>query len=222
MAVIKIEKDGLVPAEFADSSKCLIGEFVLAIGNPLGLESSVTAGIISALDREITVQDGSKFVVIQSDCAINSGNSGGALVNSEGKVIGINTLKLSGTGIEGMGFAIPINDTIKIYSELIEHGKVARPFIGISGVNLTEKQASYYNVPVGIYVQSIEPTSAAELAGIKVGDVIIAIDGTSVKTMEELNTIKNKKNIGDTITLTITREGKEKNIPVVLKEQPTN
>lgn len=220
LAVIKIEKDDLVAADIGNSSSCSIGEFVLAVGNPLGLESSVTAGIISALDRKITMDDGSTYVVIQSDCAINAGNSGGALVNSKGQVIGINTLKLSGTGIEGMGFAIPINDTTKIYTELIEHGKIARPYIGITGVDLTEKQAKYYNLPVGIYVNSIELTSAAEAAGIKIGDVITAIDGTSVKTMSELNEIKNKKNIGDTVTLTITRDGEAKNIDLILKEAP--
>ena len=168
LAVIKIEKDNLIPAEIGNSSNCSIGEFVLAVGNPLGLESSVTAGIISALDRKITLDDGSTYIVIQSDCAINAGNSGGALVNSKGEVIGINTLKLSGTGIEGMGFAIPINDTTKIYEELIAYGKIARPYIGIGGVDLSEKQAERYNIPVGIYVQSIELTSAAETAGIKV------------------------------------------------------
>lgn len=222
LAVIKIEKNDLTPAELGNSSNCSIGEFVLAVGNPLGLESSVTAGIISALERKITLDDGSTYVVIQSDCAINAGNSGGALVNSKGQVIGINTLKLSGTGIEGMGFAIPINDTINIYEELIKNGKIARPYIGITGVDLTEKQAEYYKLPVGIYINSIELTSSAEAAGIKVGDVITAIDGTHVKTMKELNEIKNKKNIGDQVTLTITREGKSQDITLTLKEQPAN
>lgn len=220
LAVIKIEKDGLVAAELGDSSSALIGEFVLAVGNPLGLQSSVTSGIISALNRSITTEDGTTYVVIQTDCAINSGNSGGALINSDGKIIGINTLKLSGTGVEGMGFAIPINDTIKVYTELIENGKVLRPFIGISGVDLSANRANYFGLPQGVYVQSIEISSAAEAAGLKIGDVITAVDGTEIKTMQELNAIKNEKNIGDSIVLTITREGKQQEISLVLKEQP--
>ena len=119
LAVLKIEKTGLVAAEFGDSDSILVGEFVLAVGDPYGLKNSVTAGIISALNREMTV-DNVTYHVIQADCAINSGNSGGALVNSKGQVIGITTLKLAGSGIEGVSFAIPINDTIDIYKGLIE------------------------------------------------------------------------------------------------------
>ena len=117
LAVIKIEKTGLAKAEFADSDSIKVGEFAMAVGNPLGMQSSVTCGVISAVNREVTDSDGKKFTLIQTDAAINSGNSGGALVNSEGNVIGINTLKLSGTGIEGMGFAIPINSTTDITSQ---------------------------------------------------------------------------------------------------------
>ncbi|HAS79085.1 MAG TPA: hypothetical protein DCS38_05230 [Ruminococcus sp.] len=112
LAVIKIEKTGLSKAEFADSDNIKVGEFAMAVGNPLGMQSSITCGVISAVNREVTDTEGKKYNLIQTDAAINSGNSGGALVNSEGKVIGINTLKLSGTGIEGMGFAIPINSTM--------------------------------------------------------------------------------------------------------------
>lgn len=148
LAVIKIDKTGLTSAELGDSSSVKIGEFVLAIGNPLGMQSSVTSGIVSAIDRQVTDDNGNTFTLIQTDAAINAGNSGGALVNSEGKIIGINTLKLSGTGIEGMGFAIPINDTIDIYTQLITSGKVSRPYIGITGVQLDEITSNYYNLPV--------------------------------------------------------------------------
>ena len=141
LAVIKIEKTGLSKAEFADSDSVKVGEFAMAVGNPLGMQSSITCGVISAVNREVTDSDGKKFTLIQTDAAINSGNSGGALVNSEGKVIGINTLKLSGTGIEGMGFAIPINSTTDITSQLIQYSKVKRPYIGISGIDLDEKTA---------------------------------------------------------------------------------
>ena len=148
LAVIKIEKSGLSKAEFADSDNIKVGEFSMAVGNPLGMQSSISCGVISAVNREVTDSDGKKFTLIQTDAAINSGNSGGALVNSEGKVIGINTLKLSGTGIEGMGFAIPINSTTDITSQLIQYSKVKRPYIGISGMDLNEQTAKANNLVV--------------------------------------------------------------------------
>ena len=191
LAVIKIEKDGLTAAELGDSDSVQVGEFAMALGNPLGLQSSISCGIVSAKNRE--VQDSetkNMFNLIQTDAAINSGNSGGALVNADGKVIGINTLKLSGTGVEGIGFAIPINSTIPVYNELKTKGKIARPYIGISGIDVDEAKSKRYNVVQGVYIQSVENFSAAEKAGLKAGDVIIEANGTSIKTMDELNTIK--------------------------------
>lgn len=220
LAVIKIDKKDLTPAELGNSDSLSIGEFVLAIGSPLGLESSVTAGIVSALNRNIDSPDGSNYVVIQTDCAINAGNSGGALVNSDGKVIGINTLKFAGNGIEGMGFAIPINRTTKIVADLIKNGKVLRPFIGIAGKDLSKEEAEHYNLPLGIYIQDVEIKSSAEASGLKVGDVITAIDKTEIKTMKELNDIKNQKSIGDTIVLTVFRDGKSIDVSLKLKEKP--
>ena len=220
LAIIKIDADNLTPAELGDSDSVKVGEFVLAIGNPLGLDTSVTSGIISALARDITTNDGTTYHVIQTDCAINSGNSGGALVNSKGQVIGINTLKLSGTGIEGVGFAIPINDTIDVYEQLIEHGKVLRPYIGITGSDLSETTAKRYNLPVGIYVEAISETSNAANSGLKKGDVITAINGETVTKMQELNDIKNKQEIGDTVTLTVYRSGETIDIEIELTEMP--
>lgn len=220
LAIIKIDADNLAPAELGDSDSIQVGEFVLAIGNPLGLDTSVTSGIISALARDITTNDGTTYHVIQTDCAINSGNSGGALVNSKGQVIGINTLKLSGTGIEGVGFAIPINDTIDIYEQLIEHGKVLRPYIGITGSDLSEATAKRYNLPVGIYVEAISETSNAAKSGLRKGDVITAINGETVTKMQELNDIKNKQKIGDTVTLTVYRSGETIDIKIELTEMP--
>lgn len=220
LAIIKINADNLTPAVLGDSSSVKVGEFVLAVGNPLGLGTSVTSGIISALDRDVTSEDGTTYHVMQTDCAINSGNSGGALVNSNGHVIGINTLKLSGTGIEGVGFSIPINDTIDVYEQLINHGKVLRPYIGISGSNLSESTAKRYNLPVGIYVEEIAKDSGAQNSGLQKGDVITAIDGQNITTMQELNDIKNKKNIGDTVTLTIYRTGEYSEIQILLAEMP--
>lgn len=220
LAVIKIEKNGLTAAELGDSNSVKIGEFAMAIGNPLGMQSSVTSGIISAVNRTVTGENGNTYTLIQTDAAINSGNSGGALVNSEGKVIGINTLKLSGTGVEGMGFAIPINDTIDIYKQLIEHGKVLRPYIGIEGIDITESMAEKYKLPVGIYIKVIQNSSPAASADLKTGDVIVGANGTSVKTMDELNKIKESKNIGDTLELEINRNGQTFKVNIKLAEQP--
>ena len=220
LAVIKIDKDGLTVAELGDSSSVQVGEFVMAIGSPLGLDNSVTAGIVSAVNREVSDDDGNKYTTIQTDAAINTGNSGGALVNSNGQVIGVNTLKLSGTGVEGVGFAIPINSTKSIYEQLIQYSKVKRPYIGVGGIDLDEKTAKDNNLVVGVYIKTIEDFSAGEKAGLKIGDVIIEADGTKVTTMDELNEIKNKKQIGDTINLKVYRDGKEKTITVTLQEQP--
>ena len=177
LAVIKIEKAGLTKAEFADSDNVKVGEFAMAVGNPLGMESTITCGVVSAVNRKVTDSDGKNYTLIQTDAAINAGNSGGALVNSQGQVIGINTLKLEGTGIEGMGFAIPINSTTDISSQLIQYSKVKRPYIGITGMDLDEKTAKANNLVVGVYVKAIDDFSAAEKAGLKIGDVIIEADG---------------------------------------------
>lgn len=217
LAVLKIDKAGLTPAELGDSSSVQIGEFVLAIGNPYELDYSVTAGIISALNREMTVEN-TTYNVIQADCAINSGNSGGALVNSKGQVIGITTLKLAGDGIEGVSFAIPVNDTVPIYKELIEKGKISRPFVGISGIDLDEATAIRNGLTKGIYVDSVVSGSGAEDAGIMAGDVIVSFDGKDVSTMDELNAIKNTKNIGDKIEIKLYRKSELKTFTITLKE----
>ena len=219
LAVLKIEKTGLTAAEFADSDQAVVGEFVMAVGSPLGLDTTVTTGIISAVNREVE-SDGTKYTCIQTDAAINSGNSGGALINSDGKVIGINTLKLSGTGVEGIGFAIPINSATDVISQLKDHQKVLRPYIGITGINLDEQTAKKYKLEVGVYIKSVEDFSPAEKAGLKAGDVIIKADGKSITTMDELNEIKNSHQIGDTMTLTVNRNGNNKDISVTLEETP--
>ena len=220
LAVIKIDKDGLTAAELGDSDSVQVGEFCMAIGNPLGLGSTVTDGIVSAINREVTDEDGNSYLAIQTNAAINSGNSGGALVNSQGQVIGINTLKVSGDGVEGVGFAIPINSTKDIYEQLIQYNKVKRPYLGIGDIDVNEQTARANNLTVGIYVKTLENFSAAERAGIKVGDVIVKADGQTVETMDELNEIKNQKEIGDKMTLTIWRNGNTQDIEVTLQEQP--
>ena len=219
LAVIKIDKTGLTAAELGDSDSVAVGEFAMAVGNPLGMQSSITAGVISGVNREVTDSDGKTFTVIQTDAAINSGNSGGALVNSQGQVIGINTLKVSATGVEGMGFAIPINSAKPIYEDLIQYNKVRRPYIGISGRDLDQATAQRNNLVEGVYVVSVEEFSAAEKAGIRAGDVIVKADGTDVKTMDELNAVKNTHNIGDQMTIVVNRNGEEKELTLTLQDQ---
>lgn len=220
LAVLKIDKTGLTAAEFADSDRATVGEFAMAVGSPLGLDTTVTTGIISAVNREVE-SDGITYVCIQTDAAINSGNSGGALVNADGKVIGINTLKLSGTGVEGIGFAIPINSTLDVIDDLIEYNKVLRPYIGISGIDLDESMVKRYKLStLGVYIKSVQTFSPAEKAELQVGDIIIKADNKEVKTMDELNEIKNAHRIGDKITLIINRNGTEKEVTVTLEETP--
>lgn len=220
LAVIKIDKTGLTAAELGDSDGVAVGEFAMAIGNPLGLSTSVTCGIISGVNREVTV-DNQKYTVIQTDAAINSGNSGGALVNSQGQVIGINTLKLSGDGVEGIGFAIPINDTKDVSKQLIENKKVLRPYVGITGISVTEEMTKQYRqLVVGVYVQTVEDFSGAQKAGIKVGDVITEFDGEEVTTVDEITEIKNKHNIGDIVKVKVYRDGEYKDLELTLGEEP--
>lgn len=219
LAVLKIDKTGLTPATLGNSDNVKVGEFVMAIGNPLGMDYSVTSGIVSAVNREVT-SDGSVYYAIQTDAAINSGNSGGALVNANGEVIGINTLKLSGTGIEGIGFAIPISSTTSVINQLIDHQTVKRPYIGILGSSLDSTTAERYNLPEGIYVESVEDNSPAQKAGLQKGDIITKIEGNDVKSVNELNKIKYTYNIGDTVTLTIYRNNENQDIKLQLAETP--
>ena len=222
LAILKIEADNLTPAELGDSDSVQVGEFAMAIGNPLDMQNTVTSGIISGLNREITDTDGTSYTLLQTDAAINAGNSGGALVNADGKVIGINTLKLYGTGIEGMGFAIPINSTFDITEQLITYGKVKRPYIGISGTNITESYSNYYDIPQGVYISAIEDDGPAKTSDLKKGDIITKINGEIITSMSELNKIKNECNIGDTVTLTVYRMSDDStvDVQVTLAEQP--
>ena len=220
LAVLKIEKTGLTAAEFADSDTVKVGEFAMAVGNPLDLGTTITCGVVSAVNRKVQDSENSTtYTCIQTDAAINSGNSGGALVNSPGQVIGINTLKVSSTGVEGIGFAIPVNSTTDVIDQLKTYKKVKRPYIGISGRDLNEATAKRYNMVEGIYIVTVDEFSAAEKAGLKVGDVIIEADGKKIKTMNELNEIKNTHSIGDTMKLKINRDGAEKEITLTLGEQ---
>ena len=219
LAVLKIEKTGLTPATLADSSEVKVGEFVMAVGNPLGMDYSVTSGIVSAVNREIE-SEGTTFTAIQTDAAINSGNSGGALVNSNGEVIGINTMKFAGDGIEGIGFAIPISSATSVIEQLIEFQAVKRPYIGIVGSSVDSAIVERYGIPEGIYVDEVDENSPAKTAGLQKADIITKIEGKEVKSVNELNQIKYTYSIGDTVTLTIYRNGETLDIDLVLAELP--
>lgn len=220
LAVIKIDAQGLTPAVLGDSDSLEVGEFVLAMGNPLDMDFTVTSGIISAVNREVSASDGTSYSAIQTDAAINSGNSGGALVNLKGEVIGINNLKLSGEGIEGIGFAIPINSTTDVVNQLIEFKAVKRPYIGVTGQGIDSSITEIYGLPAGVSVKEVEEGSPADKAGLQKGDIITKIEGKEVSTVTELNKVKYTYKIGDTVTLTILRNGQEQEIKLTLGEEP--
>jgi len=224
LAVLKIDATGLTPAEFGNSDDLRVGEMVVAIGNPLGfeLQNTVTCGIVSALNREVTINE-KDMTLIQTDAAINSGNSGGPLLNGYGQVIGINSAKMSSTygsaSVEGLGFAIPITDAKEIIEDLISNGYVTgRPQFGITGVTVTESDAERLNMPQGVFVYSVTDGSAAYDAGIRQGDVITAVEGTEITDMDTLNEIKNQYNAGDTITITLFRAGETMDVQLTLQE----
>ncbi|RSD24961.1 S1C family serine protease [Mesobacillus subterraneus] len=228
LAVVKISASEAVDViDFGDSDVLRAGDQVLAIGNPLGLDLSrtVTQGIVSAVDRSISFPTSAgewEMNVIQTDAAINPGNSGGALINTDGKVIGINSLKISQNGVEGLGFAIPSNDVLPIVNQLIEKGKVERPYLGVSLADLAQIPHDYLeNLPdevdSGTMVTYIAPNSAASEAGLQEQDVIVAINGEKVENAGDLRRFMyTKLNTGDSAELTIYRDGKKQTFQVKL------
>lgn len=206
------------PAALGDNSELRVGDLAVAIGTPIdeAYENTVTVGVISALDRQINLTD-QKLNLIQTDAAINPGNSGGALVGPTGEVIGINTVKLVDSEIEGMGFAIPINDVKPIVDEIMTYGSIQRPVLGIVGENLTEELGNYYDIPVGIMVVQVQQGSSAAIAGMKQGDVIIEFDGQRISTMEELKELLLDKKVGDQVTVKVVRGSEKLNLNVKLK-----
>ena len=213
---------------FGDSDSIRPGDSALAIGNPLGLDfsRSVTQGIVSATNRSMTVDtsDGAwELNVIQTDAAINPGNSGGALINSSGEVIGINSMKISESGVEGLGFAIPSNDVIPIVNELIKNGKITRPYLGVSLANVNEIPQYYLqNIPEaaqsGVMVTSIENNSAAAKAGFQQQDIIVAVDGVKVSSGAELRKQLYSKEIGDKVSFTVYRGTSKKTLTATLQK----
>ncbi len=228
IAVLKINETGLTAAEFGDSDSLKLGESVVAIGNPLGFElmDTVTSGIISGINRQITIND-KAMNLLQTDAAINSGNSGGPLINKYGQVIGINSSKMSSsyseTTIEGIGFAIPSNEVAEIIDDIMEYGYVTgKPQLGISCQDVTETIADMYNLPVGVYVTAVTDGSAAEKAGLQSGDIIIAVDGEEISTSEELNAQKNLHSAGEAVEITFVRNGSERTVTIILDEAVNN
>ena len=226
LAVLKVDAADLQPAEFGDSGKLAVGDRVVAIGDPLGaqLRGTMTSGIVSAINRDLEVNDRT-MTLIQTDAALNNGNSGGPLINCYGQVIGINTMKLRSyysTTAEGLGFAIPMAVAKPILEELMENGYVAgRPAIGISYDTLPLAFRIYYNLPEGVYISAVYDGSDAQAKGVAAGDIITAVNGTRVTSIDELNRIKNQFTAGDSITLTLYNGGSYRDVAVILIDQAT-
>ena len=231
LAVLSIDAKYVTQtAEFGDSKSLQAGQTVIAVGSPLGSEyaSTVTQGIVSAPARTIETSSGNQQTVVQTDAAINPGNSGGALVNSAGQVIGINSMKLAqssdGTSVEGMGFAIPSNEVVTIVNELVKKGKITRPQLGVRVVALNGIPEAYRsrlkiksNLKNGIYVASINKNSSASRAGMKSGDVITAVDGKKVDDVSSLHSILYSHKVGDTVNVTVNRNGRNISLKVKLE-----
>lgn len=223
IAVLKIDAEGLTPVVLGDSDNLNVGDSVVAIGNPLGeLTFSLTSGAVSALNREITLSNSVTMNLIQTDCAINSGNSGGALFNLYGEVIGITNAKYSGSGsgasIDNIGFAIPINHVRGIVESIIENGYVAKPYIGVNVSDVSEETMGY-GLPAGAAVKAVSEDSPAEKAGLQVNDIITAVNGKEISGRTGLSEAVSAASVGDTLTLTVYRQGNTISVDVTVGEQ---
>ena len=226
IAVIKIDADGLTPATVGNSDSLKVGQSVMAVGNPLGeLGGTVTGGMISALNRSVTIQGSSSvntMSLIQMDASVSPGNSGGGLFNMNGELIGIVNAKSSSSDAEGLGFAIPINDAIKVAQELLENGYVTgRPYLGITYLAVEDAQtAAQLGVNAyGVYVVEVVKGGPAEKAGLQAGDRIVSVDGTEIASKDDLGTLMQKHAAGDTLSITIAREGQMQTVNVTLGEK---
>jgi S1-C subfamily serine protease len=229
LAVVRVEAEDLPAINIRpDDETVRVGETVIAIGSPFGLDGSVTSGIISALNRDIQVgeEDGAALTipsVVQTDAAINPGNSGGALVDAQGRLVGINTAILTGSGAnQGVGFAVPAEQAISSAEQLIEEGFVRHPLLGVTGIDVTPEVADEFGLDAsrGAVVDSVQDGSGADEAGLQSGDIIIAVDGDDLATMAELVALVRGKQPGDTMELTVVRDGEEFDVDVTLSERP--
>ena len=223
IAVVKIDSGNLTTAAFGNSDDIVVGEPAIAIGNPMGLEfqGSVTVGVISALNRTLDISE-RRLKLIQTDAAISPGNSGGALANADGLVIGINSAKIAASGVEGMGFAIPINTVREIVDQLMEHGRVIRPYLGVGVFDKeTAARAGYQlNVDAGVYVQNVNLEGPAGKAGFQRGDIILSVDGEKTDTVGELRSAITSHQVGDSVEVKFLRNGETKTVTVVLEAIP--
>lgn len=223
IAVVKVEAKDLPVAELGDSDEVVVGEPAIAIGNPMGLEfqGSVTVGVISALNRTLDLND-RRVKLLQTDAAISPGNSGGALVNADGEVIGINSAKLATMGVEGMGFAIPINTVKTIVNELMDKGYVARPYLGVTIFDKPTAARYGYQLSIekGVYVFQVGLDSPAGRAGFQRGDIILAIDGKEVNSVTDVRNEVAAHKVGDKVKVLCDRDGKEETVEVTLEEMP--
>ena len=225
IAVLKIDATDLTPVVLGDSDTLNVGDTVVAIGNPLGeLTFSLTAGLVSAKDREVTLSNSLTMDLIQTDCAINSGNSGGALFNLYGEVIGITNAKYSSSSssstasIDNIGFAIPINHVLPIVKSIIEKGYISKPYVGVS-VSDVNQQTQLYGIPAGAAVQAVSDDSPAAKAGLQAGDVITSVNGTEITGSSDLVNLVSEAAIGDTLTMTVYRQGSTIELTVTVGEQ---
>ena len=226
VAVLKIDATGLIPATVGDSDSLSVGDSVLAVGNPLGeLGGTVTSGIVSALNRSVTIQGTSStntMSLIQMDASVSPGNSGGGLFNMNGELIGLVNAKSSSSDAEGLGFAIPINDAIQVAQDLLENGYVSgRPYMGITYIAVTDAQtAAQFNVNAyGVYVVDVVQGGPADKAGLKVGDRIVSIDGTEIAQKDDLGTLMQQHTAGDTLSITVARDGQMQTVSLTLGEK---
>ena len=225
VAVLKVEAEGLAPVVLGDSDNLNVGDSVVAIGNPLGeLTFSLTAGLVSAKDREITLSNSVTMDLIQTDCAINSGNSGGALFNLYGEVIGITNAKYSSSSssssasIDNIGFAIPINNVLSIVKSIIEKGYISKPYVGVT-VSDVNQQTQLYGIPAGAAVQSVSQDSPAAQAGLQAGDVITRVNDTEITGSSDLVRLVSGSQVGDALTMTVYRQGTTLELTVTVGEQ---
>jgi len=233
IAIIKVEKTGLPTLELGNSDDLVVGQLVVAVGSPFGFEQSVTAGIVSALHRDVSAESqtpGSQGSVlltdlIQTDAAINPGNSGGALCDSKARLIGINTLiATTAGGSEGVGFAIPINTAKKVADDIIAGKPISHPYLGVQGQTVNERIAERYGLPVaeGAYVTAVLPDGPADKAGIKTGDIIVEISGREIKTMDDLVAEVRKRSVGDKVKVVFYSGRDKKSVEATLAEKPKN
>lgn len=227
LAVLKIDATGLQPIALGDSDELQVGELAVAIGNPLGeFANSMSMGIISGTDREINIE-GESMNLLQTDASISPGNSGGALINSYGELIGITNAKSSGTAVEGVGLAIPVNDAKEVVNQLVNTGHVSRPQLSITGGTVTDEMRSYLasqgyqgTIPDGVIINSVVEGGAADAAGLKAYDVITQVNGKDVASIEELKELIDASAIGDKLTFNVWRDGETSSIIVTLADAP--